>query len=299
MSKKDVGVIVGRFQVDNLHEGHVDLIQKVIDSHSKVIIFLGLSPCKCTVNNPLDFEARKQMILAKFPSVIVLYILDQYSDVAWSDNLDSQIKNIVGPNQSVMLYGSRDSFIKYYSGKYQCSEIEQTVFMSGTDIRKKIANSVVSSPEFRKGVIWTVNNQYPKCFPTVDAAIIKDYSHILLGKRDKEPKYRFPGGFVSPGETYEKAVLREASEETGLSFTELPKYLGSFVINDWRYRSEVDKITSSLFILNYSEGIPTPGDDIDELRWFPLAGSLKDVIVDEHKAMLFHLLTKFYGRLSC
>lgn len=294
--KKDVGVIVGRFQVDNLHEGHIDLIQRVIDSHSKVIIFLGLSPCKCTVNNPLDFEARKQMILSRFPNVIVLYILDQYSDVAWSDNLDSQIKNIVGPNQSVVLYGSRDSFIKYYSGKYECSELEQTVFISGTDIRKKIANNVVASPEFRKGVIWTVNNQYPKCFPTVDAAIIKDFSHILLGKKDKEPKYRFPGGFVSPGETFETAVLREAYEETGLFFKEPPRYLGSFVINDWRYRSEVDKITSAFFILNYSEGIPTPGDDIHELRWFPLAKSLEDVIVEEHKAMLFQLLTKFYGR---
>lgn len=291
---KDVGVIVGRFQVDNLHEGHIDLIKSVIKSHSKVIIFLGLSPCKCTVKNPLDFEARKQMILSRFPNVIVLYILDQYSDVAWSDNLDNQIKNIVGPNQSVMLYGSRDSFIKYYSGRYSCSELEQNVFASGTDIRKKIANNVVASPEFRKGVIWTVNNQYPKCFPTIDAAVIKvvgGLKYILLGKRKTEPNYRFIGGFVNPGETFEQTVLREVAEETGLTeFKSQPRYLKSFVIDDWRYRSESDKITSSLFILEYKDGTPSPNDDIDELRWFPLDESLKSVIVDEHKAMMDYLL---------
>ena len=40
----DVGIIVGRFQVDELHDAHVDLIQYVFDQHPKVIIFLGLSP---------------------------------------------------------------------------------------------------------------------------------------------------------------------------------------------------------------------------------------------------------------
>lgn len=286
----DVGVIVGRFQVDSLHEGHNDLIREVISKHSKVIIFLGLSPCKCTVKNPLDFEARKQMILSEFPSVIVLYILDQYSDIAWSDNLDSQVQNIIGPNQSVCLYGSRDSFIRYYSGKYKCTELEQTVFISGTDIRKKIANNVSSTPEFRKGVIWTVNNQYPKCFPTVDAAIISKEGKILLGKRTKEPKYRLVGGFVQPGETFEDAVKREVKEETGLDNFGYFTYLKSFVIDDWRYRGEVDKITSSLFLLEYLEGTPEPMDDINELRWFPLDTSIESVIVDEHKEMLSTIL---------
>ena len=196
-NKADVGVIVGRFQVDELHEGHVDLISQIIKFHHKVIIFLGLSPCKCTTKNPLDFEARKQMILTRFPSVTVLYIVDQYSDVGWSDNLDHQIQMVTGPGQSVILYGSRDSFIKYYSGKYECQEIEQKVFVSGTDIRKKISGNVVSSPLFRKGVIWAVNNQYPKCFPTVDVAIMKNNQSVLLGKKNKEPFYRFVGGFVS------------------------------------------------------------------------------------------------------
>jgi bifunctional NMN adenylyltransferase/nudix hydrolase len=291
----DVGVIVARFQVDELHEGHIDFMNQIVSNHPKVIVFLGLSPCKCTTRNPLDFEARKKMVLDKFPNVIVLYIMDQYSNKGWSDNLDNQIKNIIGPNQTVLLYGSRDSFIKYYSGKFECKEIEQKVFVSGTEIRKSISNKVSGTPEFRKGVIWAVNNQYPKCFPTVDVAIFKNTEtlQVLLGKKNKEPKYRFIGGFVSPGETFENAARREAKEETGLTVMDL-EYMGSFVIDDWRYRSEADKITSMFFVANYYDGIPLPGDDIDELRWFVVDRSIRSVIVDEHQPLIDRLL-EVYG----
>ena len=157
----EVGVIVGRFQVPELHEAHVDLIQSVINRHPKVIIFLGLSPCKTTYNNPLDFEARKQLILDKFPQVNVLYIKDERDDGVWSRKLDSQIEDILGANQKAVLYGSRDSFIPFYTTKtYDVIELEPDRFISGTEIRKSVSNRVKSTPDFRAGVIWGVNNPY-------------------------------------------------------------------------------------------------------------------------------------------
>ena len=39
----DTGIIVGRFQVDDLHEGHKNFIDAVIKAHPRVIIFLGIS----------------------------------------------------------------------------------------------------------------------------------------------------------------------------------------------------------------------------------------------------------------
>ena len=292
----DCACIIGRFQVDNLHEGHIDLITKIVDSHSKTIIFLGLSPIKCSRNNPLDFEARKQMILAQFPDVIVLYIPDTYSDIDWSNSLDTQIKHITGVNQTVALYGSRDSFIKYYSGKYPCVEIEQEIFISGTDIRKRVSNDVKASENFRKGVIWATMNQYPSCHPTVDAAIIRE-DKILLGKRNSEPNYRFPGGFVNPKETFEDAVVREATEETSLEFSNAnPVFIKSFVVNDWRYRNEANKITTSLFVLDSFRGTPKPNDDIDELRFFPLTEELINEVVDEHKPLIQCIIDRYNGK---
>src|SRR5690348_16639468 len=114
----DVGVIVARFQVHDLTEAHKALIRHVTEEHEKVIIFLGLSPLPTTRNNPLDFEARKQMILAEFPDVNVLYVRDQFADDVWSRKLDEQVQDLLAPGQTAVLYGSRDSFIPHYEGRF-------------------------------------------------------------------------------------------------------------------------------------------------------------------------------------
>jgi len=298
MKKKnvDVGIIIARFQVPQLTEGHKNLIKQVNSECYKTIIILGLSPVKCTFRNPLDFEARKQMVLDEFPNVTVLYIKDTYSDSIWSNNLDGIIKDVTNPSDNIVLYGSRDSFIKHYTGVFDCKEIEQKVFISGTDIRKIVSRQVKASSNFRKGVIWATANKYKQCLPTVDACIWKKDGNVikvLLGKRSSEPLYRFPGGFVSAGETYEDTVVREVQEETNL-IVENPKYLKSFVIDDWRYRGEMDKITSSLFMVEYKEGIPEPGDDMDgELRWFILDDNIMDNIIYEHKPLMKDIVKYF------
>src|SRR5690242_6721581 len=109
--KYDVGVIVGRFQVPELHPSHKNLIRYVVEKHPKVIIFLGNPATLGTRNNPLDFEMRKQMILTDFPEAIVLIANDCVNDEVWSKNLDSAISSVTTPNQKVVLYGGRDSFI--------------------------------------------------------------------------------------------------------------------------------------------------------------------------------------------
>jgi len=288
----DVGVIVGRFQTDELTEAHKELIKYVIDRHERVLIFLGLSPCKCTVKNPLDFEARKQMILKTFPDVIILYIKDMHSDKLWSQTLDDMIDDIIGPRQSVVLYGGRDSFIDHYYGKFETKELTQKTFISATARRKVLSNKVKASADFRHGVIWATMNQWPKCIPTVDVAIFnKEYTQLLLGKKKHEDKYRFIGGFIKPGETFEDAGKREVKEEAGLNVENL-KYISSIVVDDWRYRSEVDKITTIFFSTNDISGFPDPGDDIYEVRWFEYIEKLKDEIIDIHQKLFSILLNK-------
>ena len=292
----DVGIIVGRFQVPELHEAHSDLIQSVIERHPKVVIFLGLSPCKTTYNNPLDFEARKQMILDKFPDVNVLYIKDERDDDVWSRKLDEQIEDILGANQSGVLYGSRDSFIPFYTTKrYPTIELEPTRFISGTEIRKVVGNKVKSSSDFRAGVIWGVNNQYAGPQLTVDVAIVnEEQDTILLCRKPRENKYRFVGGFVQSAETAEMAAKREVSEETGLAIDDL-KMISTCPIDDWRYRSERSKVLTILFRAKYIFGAPKAADDISEVRWVNLISLtdpnwVKTNIVEEHVPLVHQFL---------
>lgn len=285
--KADVGVVIGRFQVSDLHEAHIDLIQSVLDRHPKVIIFLGLSPCKTTYNNPLDFESRKQMILQRFPDINVLYIKDEASDEVWSKKLDSQINDLLGANQTAILYGSRDSFIPHYKGNFDVIELEPNRIISGTELRKEASNKVKASPDFRHGVIWAVNNMYPSCLPTVDVAIIDTVvRRVLMAKKLNEKLYRFVGGFASPkSESYEIDAKREAIEETGLEIGE-PEYIGSVLIDDWRYRKENNKIKTMFFVSRYKFGIPQANDDISEVRWFDLIKITDFDIVPEHRPLL-------------
>jgi bifunctional NMN adenylyltransferase/nudix hydrolase len=289
----DVGVLVGRFQVHELHKAHLDLIQHVSSQHQKVLVFLGLSPAKVTKVNPLDFEARKQMILERFPEVNVLYIKDNPSDEKWSENLDEQIKDLVGPSQSVTLYGSRDSFISHYHGSFSTTELLQEVYISGTEIRNSIGKKVKNTPEFRAGVIWATGNQYPKVWPTVDIAIIsEDRKRMLMARKVNEDKYRFVGGFATTNSVnYEEDAKREVLEETGIEVGEM-EYVGSFNVNDWRYRGEHDKIKTILYMTTYVFGRPEANDDICEIKWFDISSIKITDVVDTHKCLLEAALKK-------
>lgn len=279
----DVGVIIGRFQVDELHDAHIDLIQSVCDRHAKVIIFLGLAALKCTFENPLDFESRKQMMLEKFPETTVLYIHNMQFDKEWSKRLDSMISEISGPHQTVSLYGGRASFIDKYTGKFKCIELEQTSFVSGSVIRKKISNKVKSDARWRAGVIWCVMNQFINATPCVDIAILnEDKSKLLLGKRTNEDGYRFIGGHVDAGENYEEAAKREVFEETCLDISDL-KYVGTTVVKCWKHKYEKSDITTILYEGKSNFGKPEARDDIDELRWFDIKDfQLKSTLIEDH-----------------
>jgi len=244
------------------------------------------------------------MLHEEFPDLTIVYIKDTKNDKQWSKNLDEVISTHVPPTSKITLYGSRDSFISYYTGKYNTMELIQESYVSGTEDRINNSYSVSDSKDFRKGVIWATQNQYDSCFPTVDIAIVdrdrianKGCDRLLLARKSYETKYRFVGGFVepnnviSPNNYLEQAARRELSEETHLETSKFD-YVGSFLVDDWRYKAETSKIVTTLFKTNYVFGRPTPDDDIVELKWFNLEKDSKlfDNIVDEHKPLLNEFL---------
>lgn len=286
----DIGVIIGRFQIHELHSEHIKLIETVLSNHDKVILFLGTTSAIGTKKNPLDFITRKRMIEEHFENRIssILALPDQKSDVVWSSQIHSKVREVF-PSGEVTLYGSKDSFIPYYTGKWKTCELQPEVFVSAVDIRESISKKTISSPEFRAGVIYSIYNQYPTTYSTVDVAIVDGKGNILLGRKANEKEWRFIGGFVDVDDINDiAAAKREGREETGLELSDF-KFICSMKIMDWRYRGIKDRsIITRFYECKYTFGAPQPQDDIAELKWFSISNP--PTLVDEHNTLFAEYL---------
>ena len=287
--KYDIGVIIGRFQINRLHDSHRELINSVIERHDKVIVFLGVPKSIGTRRNPLDFASREVMIREEYGDSIsaILPLTDMKSDKHWSKQVDSKIREVF-QSGSVVLYGSRDSFIPHYEGRFDTLELEAANKVSATELREEIKNKVEKSEEFRAGAIYNAYNMYPIVHPTVDVAIINEKTNqVLLGRKPMEDKFRFVGGFVDVEDgSYEMAAAREVREETGLEVS-TPQYIGSTRVDDWRYRSDVDRgIITLFFKATYIFGTPKANDDIEEIAWFNIDNLNEHNLVPEHVKLL-------------
>lgn len=294
-NKFDVGVIVGRFQVPELSEGHMDLINNVIESHKQVLIVIGTSATLGTKKNPLNYITRKQMIETTFPQakVLVTHLMDVGNDEVWSNNLDNLIRQMYALG-SVCLYGGRDSFINSYHGKYQTFELGVTDRIEGTKIRENVGKETVNSPDFRSGIIYQSQNQYPKTFPTVDIAVIKKYNingyEVLLGKRPDRKGYRFIGGFVDPTDkSIEDSAMRELHEEVDVGVdNDSLEYVGSNLQQDYRYNSPDERIMTSLFKIEHMFGGHVISE-FESLKWVEVNEDQLVLVEEAHKE-LFKIL---------
>ncbi|MCK9445615.1 NUDIX domain-containing protein [bacterium] len=296
--KYDIGIIIGRFQIHDLHMEHKKLIDEVVSRHDKVILFLGCSSALSTKRNPMDFSTRKMMVEEIYSDKInaILPLYDQKSNDTWSTIVDNKIREIF-PIGSVVLYGSKDSFIPFYKGKFATCELAPDNFISATDVRKDVSNKIIRSKEFRAGVIYSTYNRYPSVHSTIDVAICNDdYTKLLLGRKENETEFRFIGGFVDiTDDNLEQTVRREAQEETGLEIGDI-KYITSAKIDDWRYRNEPENcIMTHFHIAKKIFGSEKANDDIVELKWFDI-DKIKETNVVENHIILLNKLKTFLNK---
>jgi len=289
--KYDIGVIIGRFQVHELHEAHRALIDEVISRHEKVLLFLGVSPTLSTKQNPLDFMSRKVMFEETYGTKIsmILPLNDKKSDIVWSNQVDTKIREVF-PLGSVVLYGSRDSFIPHYHGKFEVTELVPQSLVSATEIRKAVSKKVDRTKEFRAGVIYACYNTFDFVHPTIDVAIMNDdETQILLGRKKDETEFRFIGGFADVAdESLEQTVRRESYEETGLAVDGI-EYIASVKVKDWRYRAESSRSIMTTFFKAkkiFGGGAEKANDDIAEVRWFNVKDLKGADLVGEHQHLL-------------
>lgn len=292
--RKGVGVVIGRFQVADLHEGHHAVISEA-RKHHKLCIFVGVSPAQSnTKSDPLDYPAREQMVKEVYPCAQVFELLDQYTDDGWSASLDARLGALY-PHDKVTMYGGRDSFKGHYTGKHTAVEIDSVAHLSGTDMRAIDGSTVENHPSFRRGLIYAAYNKWPPIYPCVDIActrVTDGQTHVLVGKRSDEGGVsRFPGGHVDPSDANDSgAAVRELSEETGVECGPM-QYVWGGAIKSWRDREGGGVWRTTLFHAEYIHGPARAADDLHSLRWIPVGELLTLKWADDHEALARKLVT--------
>lgn len=264
-----LGVIIGRFQVDEISQGHTELITEVAKLHERILILVGVSPIPGTIENPLDYATRERMLRDAYPYLTILPIMDQPNDIFWSENVDQLIRSVF-PIGSVCIYGGRDSFIPHYHGSFDTAEFPVSDYRPGTAIREELGNLIPASSYARHGVIYSTQNQFPRAFVCIDAIVHNGELAIIAGEKPGENgRLRLPGGFLNPRETPEAAVRREVLEETGVSVSD-PVYVTSRDTSDWRFEGCRDGLITLLFSCEYAYGPLLSSDDLQNVRWVDL-----------------------------
>lgn len=278
-----VGVVIGRFQVHELHAGHRMLLNEAA-KHGKMLVLIGVSPRLVTRDDPLDYASRERMLREAYPQASVSPLYDQPTDEGWSITLDRTI-NAMFPVDRPKLYGGRDSFRSHYDGKHEYAEIDEIQVLSGTDLREQVGNVIQSSRDWRAGAVYAAFNQYPRINPCVDIAILRkgeNGTQVLIGKRDRDMgKSRFPGGHIDPTDLCaEDAAKREAMEETGVEITNL-RYVCQRKVGSWLNTTNY-VVYTTLFAADYVFGAAKANDDIDEVRWVTIEALQNTSLVNDH-----------------
>jgi bifunctional NMN adenylyltransferase/nudix hydrolase len=309
MAVLKVGVIIGRFQVPELHAGHLKLFTTVADQSDRVVVLLGISPIDGhTAENPLTFDQRQHIVLASLASVtplvragapVILPLADCRTNEEWSGQIDALL-HAAYPNDDLTLYGGRDSFVDAYRGKLRVEHIVAipAIPVAGTINRAAIKET--NSPDFYRGQIYALQRQHPRVHCTVDVAFVRNsesnITDTLLIQRVDSGQWCFPGGFVDPTDlSIESAAKREMMEELGLTTETVLEHIGSFRIDDFRYRGSRDKIITTFFMAHYAWGMPVLNyAEVQDYAWVPLQLQVYPALAPHHQP-LWQALFQFYS----
>lgn len=292
--KHTLGVIVGRFQVPELHPGHKRMLFEALKDCNSVLVCVGQADTIFDDRYPIPYAIVKDMIeswMGDMSSVRIEYIADMADNASWSCELDRIISRRlvevgVGEDANVILYGSRDSFLTHYEGVHSCKQIDELGDFNGTDVRSEILNNphAFNDANFRSGMIYAVlSSPHPISFQTVDCAVWKENGTVLLARKRHEKLLRFPGGFVDVNDaSFEHAARREMREELGdIEIDELSHIGSCRVRGGGRYENSRHKIMTAFFSAKYIFGHVYPQDDIIHAEWVPIE-KIANVLVREH-----------------
>ena len=137
------------------------------------------------------------------------------------------------------------------------------------------------------GYVW-----YRNPVPAAGVILVQD-GRVLLVRRRWEPRagaWCLPAGFMEAGEHPEQSAVRELQEETGV-IAQLTGLFGVYAgFDDPRVRAVLILYTGAA-----TGGEARPGDDAEELGWFPLDELPEDLAFASHRQALHELRERSAG----
>jgi 8-oxo-dGTP diphosphatase len=106
-------------------------------------------------------------------------------------------------------------------------------------------------------------------------------TEVLLIHRPRRDDWTFPKGKVEPGETDEECALREVEEEAGLRCAFGPE-LPTTAHIDHKGRLKVVRY----WIMRPIGGEAAPHNEVDEVRWVPVAQARRNLTYERDRTLL-------------
>lgn len=239
---KKIGILIGRFQVPEPHEGHRFLINRILERCDDLIILVGSANRARSIKNPFTFMERSSAILNSFPDkeqrIWVVPLNDYlYNDSQWMADVAATIQYTVNQipkmdnNVQLTLFGhykEGNNYLKWFPQmKYE--NIDSDIELSGTEVRRMTLSKLPQCVQddyayFDKEAAKFVMYPYPETLNfNCGDAIVECLGHILLIERGAAPgagTWALPGGHKNRNETFFDCAIRELYEETNLRVPE-------------------------------------------------------------------------------
>ena len=251
----------------------------------------------CTAEQPLRPNQRQDILRGhrKLFDAGVTEHLHIRDNERWSLLLDETINKLMPEGTTHVALFIAKSLADKYVGEYTPVVMEDIPGL--TDVSAPVTVKPSTTNDFRQGIMYAEQRAFPLVYSTVDIGIIdRSLKFVLLGRKQNEKKWRFPGGFVDPtDDSKESAWLRELGEEVPngiLSFYSDVEYVCSTIVPDCRYPGR-DKIMTTMFgaIVDFDVDKLEAGDDLVEVQLFGISDDLFNIITEDHHPAL----KKFLG----
>lgn len=308
-----IGILIGRFQVPEPHEGHRFLFNRILEQCDFLFILVGSANRARSICNPYTFKERANAIARSinnkdtrrtFLAPLNDYL---YNDPQWMADVAATISTLIennselrkDKNPEITLYGhfkEGNDYLKWFP-QFKFQNIDSEIEVSGTELRnshRDLLPAVVQEEylQYDKDVALFANYPYHDCLQSnCGDAVVECLGHVLLIQRPNGT-WALPGGHKTKFETFQDCAIRELYEETNLRVPE--KVLRGSIVGTKLFDSPsrssgyVVKTTLAVHIKikpNPDGSFPrtSAADDAIDTKFVPIATALNEYALhDDH-----------------